>query len=183
MIMTSLYLASAGLVSLVLVAGCSSPASDAEGGDSTAEAVYSTGSWQRLLTCNGGAAVLDVDTGERRHLQLVIHDANAINYVTGAVHQQMLLDRGNGRELIAAGWSTAGVFQPSELGSFTEDASDYSSRVRVFREGKGVKVVFELHRREGGFCTDWCSDFCCGGYAGASDVYPELANWYFDDCR
>ena len=74
------------------------------------------------------------------------------------------------------------ILQPGDFGSFTQEATDYSSRIRVFREGNGIKVTFNLHRREGGFCTDWCSEFCCGGYAGGTDVYPELANWYFDDC-
>jgi hypothetical protein len=96
-----------------LSVGCAAPAETA---DSTEAAL---GTWETTLTCNGGAAVLDVDPGERRQLQFVIRDPNAINYLTGAVGLQYgPLNRGNGRELIVAGWSDQGVFSPSNFQAF-----------------------------------------------------------------
>jgi hypothetical protein len=168
---------------LALAAGVLGACGGTDASDATSSATSAYGSrWQPALTCNGGAAALDVDPDERRHLQFVIRDPGVINYITGAVHQQMTLNRGNGRELIAAGWQQNGVFQSGDFHGFQSDSSDYTSRIRVLREGSGVRIVFELHHREGGTCTDWCSDFCCGGYAGGQDVFPELANWYFESC-
>ncbi len=165
----------------LLTAAVVLPACAADDSIGSEEPLYSA--WSPLLVCNGGAAVLDVNAAERKQLQFVIRDGNVINYVTGAIHQQMRLNRGNGREIIATGFSANGAFSAGDFRSFYEEASDYTSRIDVAREGRGVRVRFSLHRREGGFCTDWCSDFCCGGYAGAHDVFDELANWYFDDCR
>ncbi len=163
---------------LVLLSACAAPAEEAtEANDLTRSF------WQPLLVCNGGGAVLDVDAAERRHLQFVVRDSNAISYVTGAIRQQMRLNRGNGREIIAGGYSQEGAFAPGDFRSFYEEATDYTSRIDVAREGRGVRIRFSLHRREGGFCTDWCSETCCGGYAGGHDAFDELASWYFDDCR
>src|SRR5262249_33748362 len=76
----------------------------ASGEEAPASSEAALGQWQTMMTCNGGAAVLDVDPGERRQAQFVIRDANAINYLTGAVGLQFgPLNRGNGRELIVAG--------------------------------------------------------------------------------
>jgi hypothetical protein len=175
------------VVSLATMAGCAAPTSDAEPSTDTSEAAYSSGTWQRLVTCNGGAAVLDVDTGERRQLQLDIRDANAVNYLTGQIGMQLgPLNRGNGRELIVGGWSNNGAFSRGDFHAFSAPMATVGAAY-VYREGKGIRVKFEHDDGiQGGFCTDNLGGFeggCLGGWAGGTRVSHELANWYFDSCN
>ncbi len=164
---------------------CGSPPS----GDPSAstDSAYSSGQFQKMLTCNGGAAVLDADTGERRQVQFVIRDPNAINWLTGQVGMQLgPLNRGNGRELIVSGRSDNGLFSPGDFHSMSQPFID-AGDAQVFRDGRGIKVVFRRDDGvQGGFCTDNQGGEpggCIGGWAGGTRVYHELANWYFDDCR
>lgn len=175
------------VAALSATAGCSVPTEDAGPGVDTSEAAYSSGTYQKLVTCNGGAAVLDVDTGERRQLQFVIRDANAINYLTGQIGMQLgPLNRGNGRELIVRGWSKNGAFSAGDFHALSSPISTVGN-VYVYREGSGIRVKFERDGGvEGGYCTDNLGGFeggCLGGWAGGRRVSHELANWYFDDCR
>lgn len=173
------------LLSLVTVAACGSPAED-DASASSSESAYSSGAWQKMVTCNGGAAVLDADTGERRQVQLVIRDPNAINWLTGRVGMQLgPLDRGNGRELVVRGWTDNGVFSPADFRSMGAPLG--GGDAQVFRDGAGIKIVFRHDDGvQGGYCTDnqggW-EGGCIGGWAGGTRVMRELANWYFDDCR
>src|SRR5262245_50108735 len=58
-------------------AACSHTASDRLTAE---ESAYSSNAWAPLLRCDDGAAVLDVNTAERRDFQIVIRDSNIVDY-------------------------------------------------------------------------------------------------------
>lgn len=196
----ALPLAAVSALLLVLTTPACAPAAD---GDPLATSEDSlTSDWRPLLVCNGGAAVVDVDANERRHVQLVVRDGGALRYLhdAGAVR----LDFG-ATEAVVAGetkrvdWShelgprvdggARGVFHPDD---FREMLAGHTGGplgrfVRVTREGSGVKVQFGQIEPRGcassrrvwfGDGNGW-KDVCVADYS----AYVEKANWFFDDCR
>src|SRR5436190_7887619 len=73
--------------------------------------------WLKVYTCNNGAAVLDVNGNERRDLQFVIRDRQAIGYLASQVRvstQGILSPSG---EIIIPGHQSNGVFSKDDFHS------------------------------------------------------------------
>jgi hypothetical protein len=157
--------------------------------------------WYKLYTCNGGAAVLDVNGNERRNLQMVIRDPNVMKYFQ---------DRGvvslpyGATELILSGWTGyidwnrsygplvhaqpyggQGVFYRRDFKEMFANLTGYgqaSRFTRVVREGNGIRVQFGSIELRG--CAEPSTYFDC--YTTCSQDYTEFvehANWYFNDCK
>jgi hypothetical protein len=67
------------LIAVAFVAGCSGGSPPPDPSDTTASS-FTSSNWEKLLTCDNGAAVLDVNTAERRDFQFVVRDANIVRY-------------------------------------------------------------------------------------------------------
>jgi hypothetical protein len=160
--------------------GCAGASQESSGDESSASAL--TGSWQQTLSCNGGAAVLDVDSGERRNLQFVIRDRAAIGYLATNVRVSTRGILAPSGEIILQGWQNEGVWDPSGFHGFEGGVDNASVSVR--RESGGVKVTFHQDiawsRCDGNVSP---STGMCDGPVASGVTYNELANWFFNDCR
>ena len=103
--------------------------------------------WKKVLSCDSGGAVVDVDHGERRNLQLVIKNDHAVAELSrlagksyGVVHV-----RPTQGTIIIRGRTDSGVFDSSALhwfnanGSFTTldiwGKDSQVAAVRIYRQG------------------------------------------------
>jgi len=168
------------LLGLPLLFGCAGVEEEpAVGGDSQAIV-----SWSTVLTCDNGAAVLDVDAGERRNLQFVIRDQRIVGYFASEVRVSTrgIVERSG--EIILRGRQDSGVWNSSDFRSLNGGVDNASVSVR--REGQGVKVVF-YQSMEWSLCAGGeepsPSTGMCPGETVRGTTYNELANWYFRDCR
>jgi len=121
-------------------------------------------SWQRILTCDG--AVVDVNEGERRNLQIWVKDLNVLR----AMHDQGLENLSFGQTEAVIYGSTLwhmdfadatgpkilydrdhakGVFYPQDFSYFHADRMQPLNRgwvgrvVSVFREGTGLSLQYQ----------------------------------------
>jgi hypothetical protein len=161
--------------------------------------------WYKLYTCNGGAAVLDVNGNERRNLQLVIRDPNIMKYF----HDLGMVQLPYGAtELILSGWTGRvdfsrahgpvlygqpyggpGVFNRSDFSELIANYNFYQGGrfARIFRDGPGIKLQFGQIEGRGCAQTETycpgdgfdCSTYCVDEYT----EFVEKANWYFNDCN
>jgi hypothetical protein len=170
-------LAFAACASLV---GCAGASQDATEGETSASELV--GTWQQTLTCDGGAAVLDVDNGERRNLQFVIRDRAAIGYLATNVRVSTRGIIAPSGEIILQGRQGDGVWDAAGFHGFEGGVDNASVTVR--RESEGVKVIFHQDiawsRCDGNVSP---STGMCDGPVVNGVTYNELANWFFRDCR
>jgi hypothetical protein len=169
------------LLPLLAVAGCAAePADDPAVASDSPELV----AWNKVLTCDGGAAALDVDTGERRNLQFVIRDQRIVGFFANQVRVSTRGIIAPSGEIILHGRQNNGVWSGSDFR--TMDGWVDNASIRVSREGGGVKVVFyqqiNWSKCSGGAEQSPSTGMCPGGTESGS-TYNELANWYFRDCR
>jgi hypothetical protein len=176
------------LVALGLVVGCSGTH---EGTSDTTEERASGTVWEKVLTCDGGAAVLDTDTGERRHLQFVIRNQQIIGYLASQVRvsTQGIISRSG--EIIIDGRQNHGVWGGGDF-QYMDGRVPYVN-VDVHREGGGIRVSFWVNAQgsQGCFCKsggDPCGGSLCQCPGGADDLvcpgnpHQEIANWFFQSC-
>ena len=175
------------LSTLGLVGGCTAPAGAADPATDTSTAAYSNGPWQKLLTCNGGAAVLDVDSGERRNVQLVIRDRNIVDYLQSKSPDSSMVNASHEIVMQASEELIHGLFKASDFGAddfWTYRYPDFLDAAVIQRDGNGIKVT--IAKRFDPICENGYWGYqggCNGGSAIRAHVDEELANWYFDDCR
>lgn len=161
--------------------------------------------WYKLFTCNGGAAVLDVNGSERRNLQLVIRDPNVMRFF----HDRGVVSLPYGAtELILSGWTGRvdfsrahgpvlygqpyggpGVFKRSDFVELIANYNYYQGGrfARIFRDGSSIKVQFGQIEGRGCARTEMycpgdgfeCQTSCVDEYT----EFVEKANWYFNDCN
>jgi hypothetical protein len=188
------------------LAGCAAPTTDADASSETSESAF-TNDWKTLLTCNGGAAALDVNGNERKNLQFVIRDLGAIRYLNqvGATASpfgatEIVLSgwtghvdwsEGLGPRLDAQPYGAPGVFSPNEFKEMIADHNTYEGGfgrfVRVAREGSGLKVQFGTIERRG--CAKTETHYVGDGFGWQTScvadysAFVEKANWYFNDCH
>ena len=186
--------------------GCAAPSADGGDATGTTESAF-TNDWKKTFTCNGGAAVLDVNGNERRNIQLVIRDGNAIRYLNevGAVSSpygatEIVLSGWTGRvnwwdglgpRLEAQPYGAPGVFSRGDFHEMIADHNTYEGGfghfVRVAREGGGIKVQFGSIEKRG--CAKSESTYVGDGFGTVTScvadysAYVEKANWYFDSCN
>lgn len=176
-----------GLLAIgLVVGGCAAPADDTASAADTSASAYSSGTWQQLLGCNDGAAVLDVDTGERRNVQFVIRDKNVVDYLQSKGISPMV----NAKHEIVIQPNEQlkhGLFSPSDFGAddfWSYRVPDFVYAAIVQREGKGIKVT--LAKQFEPICDGGSWGYqggCIGGHTIRARVIEEAANWYFDDCH
>ncbi|OQW46983.1 MAG: hypothetical protein A4S09_16190 [Proteobacteria bacterium SG_bin7] len=137
--------------------------------------------WEKILTCDGGSAVVDVNTSERRNVQLVIRDQHVVNYLrpTGAFNTN------NNGEIIVSGWQSQGIFQPRDFHGFSNSfTSAHDKTIYVWRDGAGLKIKVEASGTRVGTCGGQCEDptsSSCEGRCNETYKY-EVANWIFRYC-
>jgi hypothetical protein len=141
--------------------------------------------WLKVLTCDGGAAVLDVASQERRQLQFVIRDSNIVNYLASAtaLPRDMLVNSAG--EIILHAWVNNGVFARSDFQSMSVSRlSAYDDALHVdphvYRDWGGVKALFTMEQ------ADTFSGTCDGGGTTCTPTHWRPAgtpNWFFNSCN
>ena len=213
----------ASLASLTIVAACAAPsASDAAPTADAAPAIDAgpdaeaavagqiAGTWLPVLSCDGGAAVLDVRADERRELQLVIRDSAVLTHfapfefftfgqrefiVSNFLRDPLRLELSDptGPKLVDA--QLTGVFEPSDFRFFIGNArvsrpnSTYAGRFySVFRQGEGVRVELKeikLNGCAGEVRPRPCGEsYGCGFFCDGPDFtsLETLVSWDFARC-
>src|SRR5690349_5824250 len=75
--------------------------------------------WQRVLTCDGGAAYLEVATYERRFLQLVITNPKITQYLAANSFMKPVFNNPN--ILLISGATQRGVFSSGDFSSMGQN--------------------------------------------------------------
>lgn len=147
---------------------CASPSEPESAGTGSASELTSA-HWQTVLTCGNGGIVIDVDTHERRHLQPVIRDRGAVDYLVAHQPTFRLSETtvnaffaNDQHELVFEASVDSGVFSPGDFASFTVHHENWAA-AHVERLGAGVKL--RVNDEFQGHDT------------------AERANWFFGDCR
>src|SRR5262249_46809071 len=122
----------------------------------------------------------------------VVRDANAINYLTGAITQKYgrlppseALNRGNGRELIARGYSfpELDIRQPSDFSRMQNACCDPDHLVwSVGLDHGGMKLVFSESFPHSVCAGTVDSEGNCSTGWQFQDDHQEIANWWFPGC-
>jgi hypothetical protein len=136
--------------------------------------------WQTVLTCDNGAARVEVDLGERRNVRLVITNADIRKYLSST----RINDLYSSEEI--RGRVNNGIFHSSQFRGFTREGvsatcyGGYAATVFIYRDGNGLRVS---GRQEGaaGCCYEMDSGGLCTN-KGSDVPQAELGNWYFRDC-
>lgn len=130
--------------------------------------------WQRIYECQDQVHI-DVDTNERRHIQVVVTDKN----IFGLIDQNIpYLQIANADSRIYRGQTSPGVFTPSSfVNVFAYDATTYTAT-----KGQGFEA-----RRYGTTLVFRALDFIktqCGGSLRDNEYRTcEVWNYTFKGCR
>jgi hypothetical protein len=148
-------------LAVLVVAGCAAPTSSEgdDGSSDTSEAAATSTTWIKVADCEGGA-VVDVNAGERRDLQLVVRNREAASYILAHGSDYMRGMQLNAKgELIMRGSTDRGVFYPQDLRSFRGYGNQQWPIYEIIKSSGGVKVSLLGNDR------------------------TEAANWWFPNCR
>jgi hypothetical protein len=183
-------LALALAASSIAFAGCAATSAD-EGEDAeSSEANLGSVAWTPLLTCDGGAAVIDVNKNERRDFQLVVRDRNIVRHFASAFPGMSLANAKGEFIATSADHYHPGAFYKSDFRQFTQPGNaptGYPVTI-VERQGAGVRV--SLVEGKIGNLAPFCNGqplphenegFCAGTLEYR--VYHAKADWFFRDCR
>jgi hypothetical protein len=152
-------------------------------------AVQANASWEKVLTCDGGAAVVDANTQDRSQVQLVIRDRNIVEYFRRSGVRSEPGMGYSGDEYILSGRNSTPVSSGKDFKAiYVNEPTSYSSSMTAYAvsEGNGIKVtVEEKHDGCPQDCREnplsmQCESLCVGAGVGATF---SSANWYFRDCR
>jgi hypothetical protein len=145
--------------------------------------------WQKVLTCDGGAAVVDADSDNPAHLQIVVRDPNIVSYFNKSGVGSSPGMPSSATEVIRSGNNDIPVHDGGDVHAFSESYQDSYSTYQnayIWREGGGIKIKFESQHmgcpadcRENPLSMQ-CESLCVGANVGGR---WEMANWYFRDCR
>src|SRR5262249_39440146 len=147
---------------------------------STAQAFPYPTNWQPILSCDDGA-VVDINTYERRMVQVVIRNAGIYQYFKGVsgLPDSAMRFNDSKKEIVVPAELSNGVFNPGEFQGFQAN-SPMRPAIRVYRQGNGLKIeAIDLAHF---VCTNYRYNdyFCAEGY-WTND--QEVANWYFQSCH
>lgn len=143
--------------------------------DASTSATLATGeNWQTILDCQAGAVVVDVDTQERRRLQVVIRDPNLFPYFDAKLTYGQIRNEG---ERIYQGQTYAGVFEPHQfVNVYAYDvAGSSTSRPGFEARRSGNNLIFRA--------LDFVKTNCGGSLTDNNFASCEVANYIFRDCR
>src|SRR5262245_45664605 len=128
-------------ISLVFAAVACTQQSDFEPDDlANAESKADGTWWEKVFTCDSGAAVLDVNAAERRDLQFVIRDRGIIGYLANNVRGSTQGIVSPSGEIIVRGHQNNGIWSQGDFHSM--DGGVPYVDVNVRRESSGIKAVF-----------------------------------------
>jgi hypothetical protein len=149
----------------------------------------SAANFQKILTCDEGAAVVDVDRDNPQQVQLVIRNAGIVDYFIRSGVGSSPGAPAQGNEIIATGYNERPVYSGSDFLGFSESRqSSYSNTDHgyIWRDGNGVRIKYESqHNGCPAECAEsplsmQCESLCIGAQVGSKYV---MADWYFRDCR
>lgn len=152
--------------------------------------------WERILTCDSGKAWVDVDKSERRRVQVVIRNVDAIRYLNalGVASEGRL---GANTEMTFLLQQETGVFSLKDFSLATaQHAYDnkiavaigdeyfvkYNENTYAYRDGNGLKLEFvrtgleicNYYDSRNQTCVDNRTHYVRDRYVG---------NWFFSDCK
>lgn len=183
---TPIFAASLLAVSSIACGGADDPTSSSEESNITA-------AWATKLTCDDGAAVLEVDHASARNVQFVVRNADIVKFLSSKVNHIQ-----NARhEVILTGRADAEITDGASFTHFVDDAMRFdvstspsklsSTRVlaEVKRDGDArVRLAFAEVTT-----TKSCSGHLDNRQACVDGVWTEnvdsreLVNWGFQNCR
>jgi hypothetical protein len=140
--------------------------------------------WAPVMTCDNGAATIQVDLGERRGVKIVIADQNIKSYLARIGVSDFDASSYGANDTIQA-YVDQGIFNSSQFSGFTrKGVSDlgsggYAATVKVYREGKGLKL--KANQEYGEYCWEQDSGGDCHDLRTVP--YRELGDWYFQNCN
>jgi hypothetical protein len=143
--------------------------------------------WRKLLTCDGGAAVVDVDIQERgiyhtrAFAQVVVRNRDIVRYL----RSKGVPANGAG-EVIIQGRANRPVYYTHDFESVSSTSIEgLSINAYAWREDQGLKILFKVFH-PGRPCPDFCRESpyttqcdSCGWGSWEED----LGDWYFRGCR
>jgi hypothetical protein len=167
-------LASVVVTLLVACGGSSEPVN----GDS---ANVTTSNWQQILSCSNGTVVVDVDTNERRNLQVVVRDASSFSVLDSSITFNQIK---NPTERIYRGTSPFGIFDPTQFhhlraNDVVADAAGHLPGVEAILENG------ELRLRQLDLSRPGCEPTSLHS-SPPDDFFPpdcEAANFIFHSCK
>src|SRR5688500_15403217 len=98
----------------------------------TAEAAW----MKDILVCDGGAATVSIDLGERRHVRLVVNNRAIAEYFANRSQGRGPLDIRDGKIEIGDRLND-GIFDSSQFRGFETKLENYPA-VQVYRSGSGL---------------------------------------------
>jgi hypothetical protein len=144
----------------------------------------SASQWIKVLDCDGGAAVVDVQDDDRSRVQMVIRNSAIVDYF-----RRSGFLGSNGNEIIASGYNGQPVHSGQDFrGLSSSEQVSYSDMQRVFvwTDGAGIRIKVESAHmgcpadcRENPYSMQ-CESLCVGAHVGSR---RDVADWYFRDCR
>lgn len=142
--------------------------------NSTTKDIGGDVTWQRIFTCQGDAVHVDVDTGDRRQLQVVLSDSTLFGYFDSTLAYGQIV---NATERIYRGQTDRGVFGASDfVNLFEYDVAGTA----------GSRLGFEARRYDNTFVfreLDFVKTRCGGELRGNDYTSCEVANYVFHDCH
>lgn len=128
--------------------------------------------WEKVLECQNGAVIVDVDTNNRRSLQVVVRDSSLFSYFDSKLSVGQVKTQ---KERIYKGQTSQGVFRASNFVNVFE-----------YKYVSGKQLGFEA-RLYGNTLTFRALDFeatQCGGSLRGNDYSScEVANYIFRNCH
>lgn len=141
-------------------------------------------SWETVLSCDQGAAILQVNKDNRRNYQFVIKDPNILVYFNGSgAFRNAGSNFGNGRELIVGNYLHFGIY---DGGQFQEGDGhyNYGDSFLLRREGPGMKIILRnIHAWTHCYGNVSPSTGMCDGKVDSGVNIREYADWYFQQCE
>ena len=149
--------------------------------------------YQKAFDC-GASGELDVDTGERRNLKLVIKDPAAIDYLESKLPSGGQLSNDvlgpDGTSVVTRGvlrfGASDGVFKPGDFSraglpggiGFTGTSEEYAE---IHKEADGIKIQLANYANVRVTCADGrpIVEQGCNGGGTKTTILKEDANWFF----
>jgi hypothetical protein len=169
------------LAILPLFVACSAPASD-ESSDTSSESLV--GGWTKVLTCWQGDSrvVVDVDSGERRNVQVVV-SGGAAHWLASNYNISTTPILNAKGEVIGSGRVNRGIFNPWDLD--TAELNIPYATLEAKRENGGLRVTMWVVADSWRSYCDEDGQFegeCLEGHWHDFSHRGDLANWYFPSC-
>lgn len=158
----------------ILVSGCGTGMDKSEN-DQTSQLRNDVFWFERVLSCDAGAAVIDKNTLSPKYPQLVIRNPQIVSYL---ISRGVNANRQN--EVILTGVNDRDVYTGQDFHGFTDLGSGSYRNDWVRREGAVIVVSFNRYKP--------VANSDCGNSIPSSDPscqgdFEEVAYWRFQSCN